>query len=75
MTVRKESPLFNWTSLNKALQRMKEEDCWKLLKEEKAGRARKMFLLRIHGVANKLRRRREREELVPTRRVRKGARP
>lgn len=67
--VTKKDPLYNWTSLNAALQKMKEDACWELLKKEKEGKNRKMFLLRIHGVANKLRRRRERAALVP-----KGAR-
>jgi hypothetical protein len=58
------SDLDSWDSLNKALKKIKEDPAWALLKEEKAGRKRPQFLLRIYGRANLLRSQRERKELL-----------
>ncbi len=52
-----------WQELNHLLRGASEELCLKLLQEEKQGRKRERFLLRIHSRLNKLRGRREREEL------------
>ncbi len=54
----------NWTELNRALLTASEEGCAALLATELAGPRRVAFLLRIHGRFNKLRARREREELL-----------
>lgn len=61
-----EDALANWNSLNEKLQSTKttEEDCWKLLKSERAGPRRLQFMLRIYGRANKLRTERERKEIA-----------
>jgi hypothetical protein len=57
-------PLANWGALQEALKEIDEDNCWKLLREERSGKRRMQFLLRIHGRANKLRVERERYELV-----------
>lgn len=56
--------LNSWVELNKALKKMKEKECWALLKTEKEGSKRAPFLIRIFGRANKLRMERERNELL-----------
>ena len=56
--------LASWNSLNAAIVSASEEDCLKLLNSEKSGRARRMFLLRIHSRLNKVRADRERLELT-----------
>ena len=58
------TPLSSWVAMNEALKTLSEEECWKLLKKEQAGRKRAQFVLRIHGRANKLRAERERRELL-----------
>jgi len=52
-----------WQDLNQVIRDASEELCLQLLEEEKQGRKRERFLLRIHSRLNKLRGRREREEL------------
>jgi hypothetical protein len=56
--------LANWGALQEALREVSEEECWRLLAEEKAGKNRVQFLLRIYGRANRLRTERERRELM-----------
>jgi hypothetical protein len=58
------NPLSSWVAMNEALKVLSEKDCWKLLEQEKNGRKRAQFMLRIHGRANKLRAERERRELL-----------
>lgn len=55
--------LDNWQTLQKHLHGLTEEECWKLLAEEKKGLRRTQFLLRLYGRANKLRGKRERVDL------------
>jgi len=55
--------LQSWTTLNNALRTADEELCHLLLKREQAGRKRSRFLKRIHGRLNRVRAKREREEL------------
>ena len=57
-------PLSSWVAMNEALKTLSEEHCWGLLEQEKEGRKRAQFMLRIHGRANKLRAERERRELL-----------
>jgi len=59
--------LATWAALNKSLLQMKEGVSMALLEEEKRGRARKGFLIRIHSRINRLRALRERNELKPDR--------
>lgn len=47
--------LKTWDALNDYLRTCKQPAAEKLLKEELEGRARKMFVLRIHSRLNKLR--------------------
>lgn len=56
--------LSTWDNLNEAVMKADEEKCYSLIEEEKRGRCRKMFLLRIHSRLNKIRADRERKELV-----------
>jgi hypothetical protein len=55
--------LLNWGNLQAALREMTEAQCWALLDEEKSGKRRIQFLLRIYGRANTLRCERERRGL------------
>lgn len=55
--------LKSWVALNNALLTADEDLCHKLLKEEKNGRKRLRFLLRIHSRLNKVRADRERTEI------------
>lgn len=59
----KHPALKSWTILNSFLRGANEDLCWKLLKEEKAGKARRQFIKRIHCRLNKARADRERKEL------------
>jgi hypothetical protein len=59
----KESVLRNWQSLSELISTLTEEECWDLLKEERAGLRRIQFMLRLYGRANKLRGKRERSEI------------
>ncbi len=61
---KKEVPpgLKTWVGLNAVLLKADEATCKGLLKIEKAGRKRKMFLLRIHSRLNRVRRAAEREK-------------
>lgn len=60
----KNENLQTWVALNDALRDADEKLCMQLLKEEKAGRQRRQFLLRIHSRLNKVRADREREQLM-----------
>ena len=62
MTV--EEALGSWAALNQTLLSTGEQDCQNLLDWELSHLARKVYLLRIHAHLNKLRGRREREELI-----------
>lgn len=57
-------PLRNWGALNAALMELEEPAVAKLLEREKRGRNRLAFTLRIHARLNRLRRDRERHNLV-----------
>ncbi|CAB4142693.1 hypothetical protein UFOVP1414_36 [uncultured Caudovirales phage] len=56
--------LNSWISLNKAMRSADEDFCNALLKMEMGGKRRKQFMLRIHSRLNKMRKERERKELV-----------
>lgn len=56
--------LRTWIRLNDYVRKASEVECEELLKVERAGRRRKMFILRIHSRLNRLRRERERKELT-----------
>lgn len=58
-----EPALRTWIDLNDALRDADEKECQRLLKLEKAGRARRQFISRIHSRLNKARADRERLEL------------
>lgn len=47
--------LRTWNALNAAMQDADEELCEALLAEERKGRCRKRFLLRIHSRLNRMR--------------------
>ncbi len=53
-----------WLELQESLKVATEEDCQTLLKQEKKGRQRVQYLLRIYGRFNVLRTERERSELL-----------
>lgn len=53
-----------WAETVRLLKKADEKTCWKMLKEEREGANRPMFLLRIYGKANRLRTERERKELL-----------
>lgn len=55
--------LETWVNLNATLQGCDEKTAEGLLEEERKGRKRKQFMLRIHSRLNKLRADRERKEL------------
>lgn len=56
--------LKTWLLLNEGLRTLTEEQCWRLLAEERAGKRRPQYLLRIFSRANKLRTDRERAEIL-----------
>ena len=56
--------LKTWVALNEHLRDAGSADCQKLLKEEKAGRARKRFMLRIHSRLNAIRAAEERTDIM-----------
>ena len=56
--------LSTWNALNAAVMHASEAECLALLEAEKKGKARRMFLLRIHSRLNKIRADRERRELT-----------
>jgi hypothetical protein len=60
----KNPALQTWLALNDAIRGADEKTCQALLKEERAGRKRQMFLKRIHSRLNKVRADRERSELI-----------
>lgn len=55
--------LTNWVTLNRFVKDATEEECEQLLEMEFNGRARKLFVNRIHSRLNKVRAERERREL------------
>ena len=55
--------LRTWVSLNEVIVQADEAACKQLLKEELAGRKRKQFVRRIHSRLNRIRAKRERQEL------------
>jgi len=57
-------PLRNWATLNRDLMKMNEPAVARLLDEERKGLKRLTFLFRIHARLNKLRRERERNQMV-----------
>jgi hypothetical protein len=59
-----DAALSNWKSLNDFLRNATEQDCIDLLRQERKGKARVQFLIRIHGRFNVLRAERERGELL-----------
>jgi hypothetical protein len=61
MTVKQ--ALVSWYSLNVFLKTATEESAKKALEEEKAGKSRKLFLMRAHARYNRMRGDRERTEL------------
>ena len=56
--------LKNWKELNMAMRTANEVTCRYLLEQERRGKKRSSFLVRIHNRMNKLRAQRERKELV-----------
>ena len=56
--------LSSWLKLNSFIITADEKACLKLLEEEKQGRQRKQFILRIHSRLNRVRANRERRELA-----------
>ena len=63
--ISKQSPeLSNWVDLNEALMGGDLQLAERLLKEEKAGKKRKQFMLRLHSRINKLRAYSERAALI-----------
>lgn len=63
-TISQDDALATWLGLNEALREYDEQQCWKLLAAEQAGKRRTNYLLRIFSRANKLRTDRERIELL-----------
>lgn len=59
----KNPTLKSWVALNNFLRDCTQKQAEKLLEEERKGRARKMFLLRIHSRINKVRADGERSKL------------
>lgn len=57
------NPLDTWVLLNATVATLDEDGCVQLLAQEKNGKRRRMFLLRIHSRLNKVRADRERAEL------------
>lgn len=55
--------LKNWVTLNQFVKDATEKECEELLEMELEGRARKLFVNRIHSRLNKVRAERERREL------------
>jgi hypothetical protein len=56
--------LANWNNLNAAVASADEQQCVDLLDAETKGKARRVFLLRIHSRLNKVRADRERLEIT-----------
>lgn len=64
-TKAKQSPeLDSWNGLNEAIMSSDIKMAERLLDEEKKGRKRKQFMLRLHSRINKLRADREREDII-----------
>lgn len=59
-----EPALKTWKALNDFVRSATEAQCTHLITVERAGRKRKMFLLRLHSRFNLLRGRREKKALV-----------
>lgn len=53
-----------WRQLVDRLNNADEDECWRMLDEEKEAGNRPTFLMRIYGRAAKLREQRERQELL-----------
>ena len=62
-----------WVGLNDRLMTADEATCVALLELERAGKARRQFMLRIHSRLNKVRADHERRELVAVAKVRTRA--
>lgn len=60
----KNAALATWIDLNAHLRKADEKICRMLLKEEKAGRNRHQFVVRIYSRLNRVRAQRERRELT-----------
>lgn len=58
-----EEALISWVTLNRFVKDATEEECEQLLEMELGGRARRLFVNRIHSRLNKVRAERERREL------------
>ena len=56
--------LRSWQTLQAFLPSLSEKQCWELLEAERTGQRRFQFMLRLYGRANKLRGKREREDLL-----------
>lgn len=56
--------LRSWKDLNNAMRLADEAVCQRLIEQEKAGKNRSNFILRIHSRINKVRRERERREIL-----------
>lgn len=59
-----DATLATWTGLNDRLPKLDEPTVCALLDRERLGRNRLTFVLRLHSRLNRLRRERERRELV-----------
>lgn len=55
---------YTWDELNAKLRTVDEKECERLLRAERAGKARTQYLLRIYGRFNVLRTERERREML-----------
>ena len=64
MQITNATALASWLALNAFLKSATEPQCWELLKEERTGKKRLNYLIRIYGKANRLRSERERRELL-----------
>jgi hypothetical protein len=56
--------LGTWILFNKAIMKMGEEEVSAQLEQERAGKARLMYMLRLNARLSKLRRERERKEIA-----------
>ena len=56
--------LLSWKQLNDKIAELTEQEALELLEQEKAGKRRAGFLLRLHGRYNVMRTARERNELL-----------
>ena len=63
-TPEERAALETWVALNATMRAADETLCARLLRLEQSGKRRKMFVLRIHSRLNRIRRARERMDLV-----------